>query len=131
MDKQKKWSDYTPAEKKKAKWIIGVFMFIIAFPLVVSITFSEPKEPVVHNIVENSPWDSSVKQVEDYLEMNLNDPDSYKSVQWGEVLKNPANNGYIVRHAYRARNLMGGIMLYKHIFYLDSLGVVYDVCEYD
>lgn len=131
MDKQKKWSDYTPAEKRKAKWIIGSFAFVILFPLVVSIVFGEPEPEKEHYVVENSSWDRSVKQVEDYLKATLNDPDSYESVQWGQVVQNPANNGFIVRHAYRANNLLGGKILIKQIFYLDSLGVVYDVCDYD
>lgn len=131
MDKQKKWSDYTPAEKRKAKWIISFFAFVILFPLVVFIVFAEPEPEKQHYIVENNPLNSSVKQVKDYLKATLNDPDSYESVEWGQVVQNPANNGFIVRHAYRANNLFGGKILMKQIFYLDSLGVVYDVCDYD
>lgn len=72
--------------------------------------------------VTNSPWDGSVRGVERYLAAALNDPDSYQPADWGPV--RPVPGGYTVRHRYRARNTLGGVMLHDQIFWLDSRGSV-------
>lgn len=86
---------------------------------------SEPAKEAVYN----SEWDGSVKQVEDYLENTLNDPDSYSSVEWGTVVKNPDTKWYIVRHKYRAKNVFGGTIIKHQVFTLDSLGTVLSVSD--
>lgn len=72
--------------------------------------------------VENSPWDASVYQVRKYLKKNLKDPKSYEGIEWSEAQK--IDNGYMVRHKYRAKNSFGGYTIENQIFYLDSKGNV-------
>lgn len=76
-----------------------------------------------HEVVYNSSWDGSVRQVEKYLKKNLKDPDSYQSIEWSPVVKN--NDGtFMVRHKYRAKNSFGGYVVEEKIFMLDSSGNV-------
>lgn len=76
--------------------------------------------------VMNSPWDSSVYQVEKYLIHNLNDPDSYEAIEWSKVMK-ISDDEYRVRHKYRAKNEYGGYVVENQIFVLDSEGNVINV----
>ena len=78
--------------------------------------------------VENSSWDGSVSQVKKYLKSSLIDPDSYKSVEWGNVVK--TNNGYMVRHKYKAKNSFGGYVMENNVFYLDFSGNVTSVAPF-
>ena len=78
--------------------------------------------------VENSSWDGSVSQVKKYLKSTLKDPDSYKSVEWGNVVK--TNNGYMVRHKYKAKNSFGGYVMENNVFYLDFSGNVTSVAPF-
>lgn len=78
--------------------------------------------------VENSAWDGSVSQVKKYLKSNLKDPDSYESIEWGNVVE--TDNGYMVRHKYRAKNSFGGYMVENNVFYLDFQGNVISVSPY-
>lgn len=130
MSEPKKWSEFTPKEKKRAK-INLTMMFIclccLVFMGVMECNDSTP-EPA-KEAVYNSEWDGSVKQVEDYLENTLNDPDSYSSVEWGTVVKNPDTKWYIVRHKYRAKNVFGGTIIKHQVFTLDSLGTVLSVSD--
>lgn len=70
--------------------------------------------------VENSSWDGSVRQVKDYLKRNLKDPKSYESIEWSNVIEN--NDGYMVRHKYRAKNSFGGYTIEDKTFYMDFNG---------
>lgn len=79
-------------------------------------------------IVSNSPWDSGVYQVKDYLKKTLKDPDSYQSIEWYKVIK--TSTGYKVLHKYRARNSFGGYMIETIEFILDSSGNVTSAREY-
>lgn len=134
----KKWSEMTPKEKKRAKinlTLLGI-LFCILIPLFIStcndINNNALKEQEnVEEVVHNSSWDSSVKQVKDYLKNTLNDPDSYESIEWGEVVKNPSVNWFVVRHKYRAKNAFGGTITKNQIFTLDSLGTVISVSDYN
>lgn len=130
MSEPKKWSEFTPKEKKRAK-INLTMMFIIVICLIflgVMECNDNTPEPA-KEAVYNSEWDGSVKQVEDYLENTLNDPDSYSSVEWGTVVKNPDTKWYIVRHKYRAKNVFGGTIIKHQVFTLDSLGIVLSVSD--
>jgi hypothetical protein len=49
-------------------------------------------------IIENSPYDGSVWQVENYIKQNLKDPDSYESIAWGNVIKVDYNQIIDVRN---------------------------------
>lgn len=76
--------------------------------------------------VKNSGWDGSVKQVKEYLKYNyLRDPDSYESIEWSEVKRK--DDGYYVRHKYRAKNGLGGYVVANQLFHLDFSGNVVDV----
>ena len=82
-------------------------------------------------VVFNSDWDGSVAQVKNYLRNNLNDWNSYESVEWSEVQEvNLTTHKYIIRHKYRANNAYGGTILVNQIFYLDEEGDVVDVKDW-
>ena len=73
----------------------------------------------------NSPWDSSVRQVERWLKAHLKDPDSYQSIEWSRVVARPGTPcPYTVRHKYRAKNSFGGYVIENKLFCLDSAGNV-------
>ncbi|WP_417590308.1 hypothetical protein [Owenweeksia hongkongensis] len=75
--------------------------------------------------VENSSWDGSVSQVNEYLKQNLKDPKSYESIEWSDVQK--VGDNYRVRHKYRAKNSYGGYMVENQIFTINSQGKIIDV----
>ncbi|WP_455662640.1 hypothetical protein [Pradoshia sp.] len=79
--------------------------------------------------VENSAWDSSVSQVKEYLMEYLKDPDSYESIGWSDVKEH--DNGYTVRHIYRAKNSFGGYVRSDNLFYLDLQGNVTNVVPFN
>ena len=79
--------------------------------------------------VKNSGLDASVYQVEQFLDDNLRDPDSYESIDWSPVTE--TENGYYVRHKYRARNGFGEMKIENKIFYLDENGNVIRYTDYD
>lgn len=78
--------------------------------------------------VENSTYDGSVSKVEAYLKSNLKDVSSYESVEWSNVT--PTDNGYMVRHKYRAKNSFGTYELVNQVFYLNGNGDVIGVSAY-
>ena len=79
-----------------------------------------------HADVKNNKWNGGVKQVEDYLKYTyLRDPDSYESIEWSEVKEK--EDGYYVRHKYRAKNGFGGYVVANQLFHLDFSGNVVDV----
>ena len=132
MAPPKKWSEFTPKEKKRAKInIICISFCVVMFVLLFILTNTTEKPSVEEKkeIVSNSEWDGSVKQVEEYLKNTLNDPKSYDPVEWGTVVRNPDVGWFIVRHKYRAKNVFGGVITMHQIFTLDSLGVVISVSD--
>lgn len=88
---------------------------------------SESSTPTTVSSVEvkNNNWNGGVKQVEDYLERTLRDPDSYESIEWSEVKEK--SDGYYVRHKYRAKNGFGGYVVANQLFHLDFSGNVVGV----
>lgn len=104
--------------KKSIKIIISVLVaiFVIGYASNQSRTNS-PKE-----IVQNSGWDNSVYQVQDYLKTVLKDPDSVKYEKWGKVLKN--DKGYTVWVQFRSKNSFGGYVRSMYSFSLDLQGNV-------
>lgn len=130
MKENKKWEEMTPQEKKKAKFNLSL-LAIIAL-IVVSVfaagVFNDSTEPQEKEesvaVVHNDELDGSVRQVTQFLKKNLNDPESYESVEWGQVTENPHTKWFIVRHKYRAKNGYGATQIYNQIFTLDSLGTV-------
>jgi hypothetical protein len=84
----------------------------------------EPSSPSRGDVVKNSAWNGSVRQVERYLKREiLKDPDSYQSIEWSQVQK-MENGGYMVRHTFRAKNSFGGYAVSTYGFILDSEGNV-------
>ena len=75
--------------------------------------------------VKNNKWNGGVKQVEDYLKQTLRDPDSYESIEWSEVKRK--DDGFYVRHKYKAKNGFGGYVITNQLFHLDFSGNVVDV----
>ena len=75
--------------------------------------------------VSNSVWDGSVWQVKSWLRNNLKDPKSYEGIEWSPVQS--TEDGYMVRHKYRAKNSYGGYVIKNQIFYLDKQGNVINV----
>lgn len=89
-------------------------------------------EAIETEIVTNSPYDASVRQVEDYLKNQyLKDPDSYQSISWSTVvIQQNKDYKYFVRHNFRAKNSFGGYVVESKIFYLDANGTVVDVKDF-
>jgi hypothetical protein len=79
--------------------------------------------------VVNSPWDSSVRQVERYLKKNLKDPKSFDAIEWSPVASR-SDGGYQVRCKYRAKNSLGGYVIANQIFVMNSEGNVISVMNY-
>jgi len=82
------------------------------------------------NIVYNSSWDGSVRQVEDWFERNLKDPKSVDVIEWYEVKKNDQQGFYIVRCDFRAKNSFGGYVVHNYNFYIDFSGNMIGVRDF-
>lgn len=89
----------------------------------VSSSSSAPKE-----VVYNSAWDGSVRQVEQYLDRNLKDPDSFEAIEWSKVIGN--GDGFAVRCKYRAKNSLGGYVIEEQIFVMNKRGDVISVSDW-
>ncbi len=79
-------------------------------------------------VVANSAWDGSVHQVERYLKQNLKDPGSFEAIEWSPVVKG-ANDSFMVRVKYRAKNSFGGYAIEQKVFRLDASGTVTGVSD--
>jgi len=71
---------------------------------------ADPKGPMPLQ----SGWDGSVPCVKQYLEKNLNDPDSYESIEWSPVKAD--GDHWIVRNKYRAKNSFGAKIIKNQVF---------------
>lgn len=69
-----------------------------------------------------------MRQVESYLKSNLNDPESYDSIEWSKVAHEGQN--YFVRHKYRAKNGYGALVIEHKLFVLNAKGEVTMVTDY-
>lgn len=115
---------------KKLKLLLSLFVVGI-FLVTATATGDDDSSTGAENsnkTVYNSSWDASVRQVEDYLESTLRDPDCYEGIEWSEVKE--TSNGYVVRHKYRAKNGFGGYVVSNQLFYMDSNGNVINVTDY-
>ncbi len=117
----------TNAKRKSLNKIILISFASLMTLLILFVSLSEPDAQPETPPVFNSEWDGSVSQVEHYLKKNLNDPDSYESVHWGEVQFDTTINLYWVLHKYRAKNVLGGYVMEEQTFLIDSLGSVVEV----
>lgn len=123
----KKWSEMTPEEKKNAKVGCSVIFFIFIMIMIAVSQCNDSSSEKERTGIYNSEWDGSVYEVKKYLMDNLNDPDSYKPVEWSPVYRNPNTLLYYVRHKYRAKNAFGGTILKEQVFMLDSLGNILSI----
>jgi hypothetical protein len=126
----------------KYKWSIvqsvlgGLLIAALAmFPLSLALSAFTEKEaaPIVAEIKEpvlNSSYDGSVRQVEDWLEKNFNDPKSIERIEWSKVVKTEQGN-YVVRYKFRAKNESGGMQIYNKAFILGSTGIVIAMSDFD
>lgn len=80
-------------------------------------------------IVSNSAYDGSVRQVEEWMKKNLNDPGSLQVVEWSPVVKTEQGN-FVVRCKFRAKNTMGGLVLQSKAFILGPTGIVMAATDY-
>lgn len=102
--------------------VLGLFLFLAAGST--ESDGGETSSSAPREVVENSAWDGSVRQVERYLKDEvLKDPDSYQSIEWSQVQKTETG-GYMVRHKFRAQNSFGGYVVSTYGFILDSQGNV-------
>ena len=74
-------------------------------------------------VVQSSPWDASVRQVDDWLKNSVKDPDSLQYIEWSPVSQQ-ANGEFMVRVKYRAKNSFGGYVVENKLFFLSSSGTV-------
>lgn len=111
-----------PQKLGKLGWLILIVLVITGLSYC-SGNDKNTTKPVPSEVVQNSPWDGSVVQVENYLRQTLNDPDSYQSVNWGKVMKRD-DGGFFVRHSFRAKNAFGALILQDYVFVLDSAGQI-------
>lgn len=112
----------------------GCFIIIaIAIVLTILSTIFENENSTINQKIIVSQLDGSVYQVEEYLKNHyLNDPDSYQSIDWGNLLeaKTGLNYKYSVWHKYRAKNSFGGYATEIKMFYLDENGEVIDIKDF-
>ena len=77
--------------------------------------------------VSNSSYDSSVRQVKEYILKNLNDPESCKFVSWSQVEQKVSGNDttYKIGCKFRAKNAFNAYILESKVFRLDKSGNVF------
>ena len=119
------WIERDRAINKKIKKISFILVIVIS---VIYVVFDDGSSSFDENPVTNSGLDASVYQVEQFLDDNLRDPDSYESIDWSPVTE--TENGYYVRHKYRTRNGFGGMNIENKIFHLDKNGNVTGYTDY-
>ena len=101
---------------------VSIIIIVVIFMFRACDFSSDPAPSGPHKIVENSTWDGSVRQVKDYLRLNLKDPGSVEYIEWGNVVEQ--EDGFIVRVKYRAKNSFGGYVIEEKRFKLDRSGTV-------
>ena len=115
---------------------MGAWMLVIlVMSILVSLTSQDRKPGSGSNtaqtptaVVSNSGWDGSVHQVERYLKQNLKDPSSFEAIEWSPVVKG-ADDSFMVRVKYRAKNGFGGYAIEQKVFRLDANGAVTGVSD--
>ncbi len=78
--------------------------------------------------------DKAKKSVAKYLSKHLNDPDSYKEAEWGELtpVAGCPNVTHYIQHTYRAKNKMGGYAPANDFFLMTKdLNVFFEVSQSD
>jgi hypothetical protein len=131
------WAVYAQTKKYSGVIVIGAG-FVIALMCMTFLSFfidqtatngtnvtatklQQLKPEPVKEVVYNSSWDGSVRQVKDWMNANFNDPKSTEFVEWSKVFKSPQGI-YYVRCKYRAKNGFGALVLEEKLFYFDEKG---------
>jgi len=116
-------------------WILIISLAFVVYAIFFN-NDNDKKSTSSIETVYNSEWDASVQQVVDYLKNNyLNDPESYKPLEWSQVVKlNDTKQvgfaSYQVRHKYRAKNALGAYVTEEKLFKLDYQGNVVEVRDW-
>lgn len=105
-----------------------IFLAVLVFIATLFINNRDVPAAAPVEIVSNSAWDGSVRQVETWLEQNLKDPNSFEAIEWGKVLKADSGN-FLVRVKYRAKNSYGGYVIEEKLFELSPQGGVLDATD--
>lgn len=115
--------------------VMGIVLFPIFFPDYAQDIFLGKSLPRIRKretvrkvekseeIVKNSAWDGSVRQVDTWIKKNLKDPGSVEYIEWSKVVKKEGG-GYLVRVKYRDKNSFGGYVIEEKVVILDSRGNV-------
>lgn len=78
--------------------------------------------------VKASSFNGSVEPVENFLKKQyLRDPDSYKSVEWGKLIKN-SDGSFQVSHRFSAKNGFGGMNTETVLFCISENGKEVHIC---
>jgi len=80
-------------------------------------------------VVYNSGYNGSVRQVKTWLKANAKDPGSLDFIEWSPVVKTDRGD-FVVRVKYRAKNSFGGFVIANKQFYLDSRGNIVANADY-
>lgn len=81
-----------------------------------------PIDPVAPSVVRNEGPAGTVWQVTEYVLAHLKDPDSFRTIKWGNVVE--TSGKFAVRLNYRAKNSFGGLVVSDEVFFLDEQGHV-------
>lgn len=87
---------------------------------------SQEKSTANEKLLTNSPWDGSVYYAKEYLKKNLNNWDSYESIEWSPA-QLTADRSYVVRNKFRAANAFGALVVQDWIFYYTSDGAILNI----
>lgn len=111
---------------KKTEGIVGLIAIaaIIIGILFLCFSGSENSDPTTDRDY------SAMHGVRMYLWDNLNDPGSYKEVDWSHCSYDSDKGYYYIRHRYRCKNIFGGIVTENKIFILNKSFQVYDTRDY-
>ena len=104
------------------------FWAAVLFIMIIGGGFERQPQSKNRDIVVNSSWDGSVRQVNDYLQGVLKDPSSFEAIEWSKVVKK--DGVFAVRCKYRAKNSFGGYVIEEKLFIMDGSGRVTSVVDY-
>jgi hypothetical protein len=111
-----------------------ISLLILTFLLVLAVGSSDSSSSnsnsQSHEIVENSEWDGSVRQVKNWFKNNLKDPKSTEYIEWSPVHKTE-DGGFMVRVKYRSKNSFGGYVVANQVFFMNSQGEVQYYVDYN
>lgn len=109
-------------KNKNSKWISSFILGIIVIINLLSCGNQVDK-------LKASSWNGSVEIVEIFLKKQyLRDPESYKSVEWGKLIK-ISDGSFQVSHTFRAKNGFGGVNTKTILFCISNDGKNVHICN--